>query len=41
MGFPESYPVPQAGRPTVVRGFGNAVSPPVAREVFSQIARAA
>lgn len=40
MGFPDSYELPRVARSTVIRGLGNAVSPPVARELVTQIARA-
>ena len=37
MGFPESYEFPQATKKQLTLGLGNAVCPPVAREVVSQV----
>jgi site-specific DNA-cytosine methylase len=42
MGFPEDYAWPATlGRDVVVRGLGNAVPPPLAREVVSAVLEAA
>ena len=37
MGFPESYEFPQATKKELTLGLGNAVCPPVAREIVSQV----
>jgi DNA (cytosine-5)-methyltransferase 1 len=41
MGFPDSYTWPEAPRVDVVRGIGNAVCPPVARDVVAAVMEAA
>lgn len=40
MGFPDTYQLPDASREDVIRALGNAVPPPMAREVVSQVAGA-
>lgn len=40
MGFPDAYQVPNVSRADWVRGFGNAVCPPVAARVFGRAAEA-
>lgn len=41
MGFPDGFVWPDASRVDVVRGLGNAVCPPVARDLVSAVAKAA
>jgi DNA (cytosine-5)-methyltransferase 1 len=41
MGFPDSYSLPDVGRDPVIRGLGNAVCPPVARDLVRSVAEAA
>lgn len=41
MGFPESFTWPVASRASTIRGIGNAVCPPVARDIVRRIAEVA
>ena len=41
MGFPDSYELPQASRSDVIKGLGNAVCPPVARDIVGAVLEAA
>lgn len=41
MGFPDSYAIPELPRVSMVRGLGNAVCPPVARDLVAAVREAA
>jgi site-specific DNA-cytosine methylase len=41
MGFPDSYQLPNVARVHLCMGLGNAVSPPVARDLITAVKEAA
>lgn len=41
MGFPDTFALPSATQTDIVRGIGNAVCPPVARDVVRAVMEAA